>query len=386
MLFDLTLSLLLTITSHLLGKKSWNVYNPENIARVKRDEAQAKAREEEDERRIQEIDAERRIQILRGERPPTPPPPPSPRDLAETPTQSDRGFTDEAGRYRKKRRLAGEDDTDRDIRLAREDAAQAAAQRDELAVSRRDGKDAQAPLLDSAGHINLFPESANKKGDKNAETEAERERKKRSYEDQYTMRFSNAAGFKEQAGRQPWYSSGSQTVAAPDAMPEKNVWGNEDPMRKQREEARMNSNDPLAAMKRGVRQLKATEQERKRWNDEKRKELEALKAEERRSSRSKQRRRSNSIGSLDGFQLDAPEVDTEDHDRSRRHRHRHHHHRRHRETSREDHQRDYSYERSHRRSRHTSDRVRSHRRHDDYDDARHSLQRKSEPESIYEKR
>ena len=30
---------------HLLGKKSWNVYNSENVDRVRRDEAEAKARE-----------------------------------------------------------------------------------------------------------------------------------------------------------------------------------------------------------------------------------------------------------------------------------------------------------------------------------------------------
>lgn len=364
---------MLTFDSHLLGKKSWNVYNPENIARVKRDEAQAKAQEEEDERRMQEVDAERRIKILRGERPPTPPPPSSPHALAEKSTRSDRRHTDHTGRYRKRRRLAGEDDTDRDIRLARENAAQAASQRGELTVSlRRDEKDAQASLLDSVGHVNLFPESTNRKAEKNTEAEAEAKQQRRSYEDQYTMRFSNAAGFKTNAGRQPWYSSGSQSVAAPDAMPEKNVWGNEDPMRKERERARMDASDPLAAIKRGVRQLKATEQERKRWNDEKRKELEALKAEDRHVSRSHRRRRSKSTDSLDGFKLDAPEESktrgAEGHGSSRRHRR----HREHRDRSREDSRWDRSRENLRRRSHHSSDRVHRHRRYEGPRDTRHS--------------
>lgn len=51
---------------HLLGKKSWNVYNTDNIERVRRDEAAARAREEADEQRMQEEDAERRLKILRG--------------------------------------------------------------------------------------------------------------------------------------------------------------------------------------------------------------------------------------------------------------------------------------------------------------------------------
>ncbi|KAJ5382707.1 hypothetical protein N7517_000618 [Penicillium concentricum] len=335
---------------HLLGKKSWNVYNVDNVARVRRDEAQAKAREEEDERVMQEVDAERRIKILRGERPPTPPPASS---LSEPGAQSDRKSASDAGGFRKRRRVAGEDDTDRDIRYAREDAAQAVAKREELMLASRKADTAQAPIIDKAGHINLFP-VASAKTEKNPEAEAEVARKKRSYEDQYTMRFSNAAGFKETIGRKPWYSSAEQNATAPGSMPEKDAWGNEDPRRKERTQARMSANDPLAAIKRGVRQLKTTEQERKRWNDEKRREIENLKAEEARQP-SNRRRRSPSADSLDGFKLDAPDREREKDRRSSDR-----HHRRHRDRSRD---------RAHHRSRHHSS-HRSHRhRHDERSEA-----------------
>ncbi|KAG0155128.1 hypothetical protein PDIDSM_701 [Penicillium digitatum] len=319
------------------ASKSWNVYNVENIARVKRDEAQAKAREEEDERIMQEVDAARRIKILRGEHPPTPPPVPS-LVLSEPGARSDRKNASDAGGFRKRRRVAGENDTDRDIRYAREDAAQAAAKRDELMLISHKADTAQAPILDKAGHINLFP-AASAKAEKNPEAEAEASRKKRSYEDQYTMRFSNAAGFKRTIGQKPWYSSAEQNATAPESMPGKDVWGNADPRRKERTQARMSANDPLAAIKRGVRQLKATEQERKRWNDEKRREIETLKAEEVRKS-CHRRRRSPSVDSLDGFKLDAP-----DRDREKDRRGSDKHHRRHR---------DRSLDRSHHRSRHHS--------------------------------
>ncbi|KAM0120971.1 hypothetical protein ACP6JC_002344 [Aspergillus fumigatus] len=273
---------------HLLGKKSWNVYNPENIARVRRDEAEAKAREEEEERRMQEIDAERRIQILRGEQHSTPPPPPS----ALSDTRRDRTHGEDAGRYRKRRRLAGENDTDRDIRLAREDAQLMMAKKEELAVSK---KTSDAPLLDSKGHINLFPsEAAQQPVEKNKEAEKEAADRNRSYEDQYTMRFSNAAGYRQSAGQMPWYSSSSRDALAPDAMPEKDVWGNEDPMRQEREKARLDANDPLMAIKRGVRQLKSVELERKKWNQERKRELDSLKEAER--HRSRHRRRRSRIG------------------------------------------------------------------------------------------
>ncbi|PIG89227.1 hypothetical protein AARAC_008657, partial [Aspergillus arachidicola] len=233
---------------HLLGKKSWNVYNPENIARVRRDEAQAQAREEEQERRMQEVDAERRIQILQ-----------------------------DTARFRKRRRLAGENDTDRDIRFAREDAQIALAKREELASTRS----SDAPLYDSAGHIDLFPSQPSQKHtEKNPEAEKESAERQKAYEDQYTMRFSNAAGFRQSVGQKPWYSASGTEAMAPDSISGKDVWGNEDPMRREREKARIDANDPLAAMKKGVRQLKSVEQERRKWDEERRRELEAFKVEE----------------------------------------------------------------------------------------------------------
>ncbi|CAG8939639.1 unnamed protein product [Penicillium salamii] len=326
---------------HLLGKKSWNVYNAENVARVKRDEAQAQAREEENDRLMQEEDAERRIKLLRGE-PASPPPPPSrPSDLE---TLSTRHTSDDIRKPYKRRRVAGENDTDRDIRYAREDAAQATAKRDELVRASRKSGTAEAPILDSAGHINLFP-SADTKSEKNPEAEAEAARKKRSYEDQYTMRFSNAAGFKETIGQKPWYSAADKEAMAPGSTAEKDVWGNADPRRKERSQARMSANDPLAAMKRGVRQLKTSEQERKRWNEERRRELDALKTDEVKRS-SHRRARSPSVDSLDGFRLDGPPRESEKvrkssggHERRHRDRSRDRSHRHRRERSRESHRR-----------------------------------------------
>lgn len=285
---------------------------------------------------MQEVDAERRTQILRGQRPSTPPPPPSPPSSSTRPEKRDP--IDETGRYKKRRRLAGENDTDRDIRLAQEDAAQASARREKHAVSVSRGKNNDnVPLLDSGGHINLFPTEGarGRRVEKNAEAEKEAAEKKRSYEDQYTMRFSNAAGFKQSVGQKPWYSSASRGTT--EDMPSKNVWGNEDPMRREREMARMDANDPLAAMKKGVRQLKSVESERKKWNEERNRELEALKDADRRESH-RRRRRSVSGGSdedsLDGFNLDS--ADGHRDERHRRSSGRRHHHR---ERSRDGHRR-----------------------------------------------
>ncbi|OAT06811.1 hypothetical protein BDBG_02965 [Blastomyces gilchristii SLH14081] len=311
---------------HLLGKKSWNVYNTDNIARVRRDEAEAKARDEEEQRRLQEIDAEKRIQILRGLRSPSRSPPP----VQEAPTAAERKDKEREHReprdhrHRKRRRISGENETDRDIRFAREDAQRAETKREnDVVLVRKPSKD-DAPIIDDSGHINLFPEPAaidaiTGSSGKNPEAEEEAAKKKLEYEDQYTMRFSNAAGFKQSLDKGPWYSSSAVDIAAKtaeDMLPSKDVWGNEDPRRQERERARTDMNDPLAAMKRGVRQLREVEKERKKWEEERRRELKALKEEERRergdSSRHRRERRrrrrrgsDGSLDSLEGFRLDA---------------------------------------------------------------------------------
>lgn len=354
------------LDSHLLGKKSWNVYNPENIARVRRDEAQAKAQEEEQEHRMQEVDAERRIKILRGEQPSTPPPPPSPQSTTQPDKKSHR---EEGAPNRKRRRLAGEDDTDRDIRLARGVAQFADGKRAE--VARSHARKSDAPLEDRAGHINLFPSEAARTApvEKNAEAEAEAATMKRKYEDQHTMRFSNAGEFNKSVSQNPWYSCSGRDVTAPEAIPGKDVWGNEDPMRKEREIARMDANDPLAVMKNGVRRLRTVEEERKKWNEERSRELEVLEDADRSRSRHHRRKRSPSVSgdSLEGFRLDASPESRRDHEDRERCSGRHHRRHHTRDRSRDHSRRHYRHRRPHSRSR------RHHRdRHDRHDDNRSS--------------
>ncbi len=139
---------------------------------------------------MQELDAERRMQILRGEIP-------TPLPIEETPESSNdkkRERTDRiSGKERKRRKRVGEDDTDYELRVAREDQ-KSLENIDKQLVLRKDID----TLVDHKGHIDLFPqEKSSRHAEKNAEAEKEAAKKKREYEDQYTMRFSNAAGFKQ---------------------------------------------------------------------------------------------------------------------------------------------------------------------------------------------
>jgi N-terminal domain of CBF1 interacting co-repressor CIR len=307
----------LTPCSHLLGKKSWNVYNADNIAKVKRDEAAAKAIEEAEEQRMQELDAERRIQILRGKIP-------TPLAIEDAP-HSDHENRDKpiysSGRERKRRKKTGENDTDFELRVAREDQASVASNPETQLVLRKENN---APLTDHRGHISLFPTSSvHPPVEKNPEAEKEAAKKKREYEDQYTMRFSNAAGFK-QGLENPWYSkhTGGEVAAENEEVVGMDVWGNEDPRRREREAKRVVDNDPLAFMKKGAAQVRQVERERKLWREEKEKEMRELEAAESRKKR--KRRHEDEDNELESFRLDGSEKrSSRRHEREKEHKHRH---------------------------------------------------------------
>lgn len=261
--------------SHLLGKKSWNVYNADNIARVRRDEAAAKAAEQAEEQRMQEVDAQRRLAILRGEALP-PIEHEGEGESENAPDTSGDGRSKFSSSGRKMRKRPGEDDTDFELRLAkqRNDAAYPIVEFSRKPVS-------SAPIVDHAGHIDLFgDERARAHAEKNPEAEAERKEKEREYEDQYTMRLANAAG--KYGTNQPWYSHGEGV--APDVSA-KNVWGRDDPDRKARDTQRINSNDPLAMMKKGARQIRELKKERKKIQEERDRELSQLRKENHRDRR-----------------------------------------------------------------------------------------------------
>ncbi|KAI0809792.1 hypothetical protein GGR55DRAFT_166610 [Xylaria sp. FL0064] len=368
---------------HLLGKKSWNVYNPANITRVKRDEAEAQARAEADEKRQQEFEAERRLAILRGEAPPSPPPAPSAltTDLSSgARTHQKREHDDDPtarfrGAERRKRKRFGEDDTDFEMRVARERTDAAAT--NTVARLRSSSKKSDAPIVDSRGHISLFPED-NPGGDapgdqKNEEAEREAAKKRREFEDQYTMRFSNAAGRDGigVTGSGPWYASTGAMDSRESAeaqTPGKDVWGNEDPKRKARDAARVVSNDPLAMMKRGAAKVRDVERERRAVNEEKAKELKELRREEKRREK---KRRHHDVDELEDFSLDARPEDGWDKKRERGHREQ-------RSGSRDRDRRDKHRHR--RRSDHEDQSERHHRRHGDGRHEGHSKRRSEERE------
>jgi hypothetical protein len=298
---------------------------------VKADEEAAAAREAADEQRMQELDAERRAAILRGR---TPPPLPDEVDRDIDPGR--KRERDNRGHDKKRRKLAGEDDTDMDIRLAASITVPAADKDEDARILKLRNTKLEAPLTNHAGNIDLFPVDMKEaiKREKNAEMEKEKRKKERAFEDQYTMRFSNAAG--REGLENPWYAAQQKTtkeagveVAALEyaGFENKNVWGNEDPRRKEREQARITSKDPFAFMQQAQTQLKKSKEDKKRWAAERDRELRELRAtqeEEDRRSRHHKRKRKNDRAS-GGISCPDEERRIVDKTRSSRHSHRHRH-------------------------------------------------------------
>ncbi|KYK55324.1 homocitrate synthase [Drechmeria coniospora] len=265
---------------HLLGKKSWHVYNADNVARVRRDEAAAKAAEEAEEQRMQEIDGQRRLAILRGEAPPPLDDEPE-KESPKIPSSTGRARGDGKGGTRRARKRHGEDDTDFELRLARE--------RNEVGHVAREAANkslGSVSIVDDAGHIDLLGDERRRaQGGKNQEAEEESRKKQREYEDQYRMRLSSAGG-KDGVNQKPWYS---HTDLAAVEAPSKNAFGNEDPRRKERDAMRLATNDPLLMMKQGSTRVRELKRERRDAELERQKELKQLRRENRR--RDEERRR-----------------------------------------------------------------------------------------------
>ena len=148
------------------------------------------------------------------------------------------------------------------------------------------------------------------------------------------MRLSDAAGRSRGEREDPWYSS-KKLTALDDHRAErvrKDVWGNDDPNRKARDQVRMAANDPLAAMMAGVKQVRKVEADRKKWKLERDAEIRSLREDERRRHRRRERNRGDGPNrdkdELESFSLD----DKGDRARHERHhdghasRHRHHRH------------------------------------------------------------
>jgi hypothetical protein len=235
---------------------------------------------------MQEVDAARRAAILRGQTPPLLP--------AKDTDKGELEVSRREGHERKRRKLAGEDDTDMDIRLATSTALKEDDYDAKVLKMRKPALD--APLTDRTGHIDLFPVDHKEamKRQKNEEAEREKKKKEQSFEEQYTMRFSNAAG---RGGLEnPWYASGGKNAEehkgnAGDkaleypGLESKDVWGNEDPRRKEREKARITSSDPFAFMQKAQIQLKKSKVDRQKWKDERERELWELRAAQERETR-----------------------------------------------------------------------------------------------------
>lgn len=251
------------------------------MARVKKDEAAAQAAEAAEEQHMQEVDAERRLAILRGE---VPPPLPEVDEARETQVHDRDSREPRRSAKQKKRKRLDENDTDFEFRLANERNEPSAGQ-----PTRTHNASSSAPITDRSGHIDLLGDTRLRgRLERNEEAEREASKRKRELEDQHMMRFSNAAG--RDGVQYPWYSKPG-AIDVQDTG--RDVWGNEDSGRKDRDAQRLMSNDPLAMMKQGASQVRMLKKERQRFREERHDELRQLRKEQsRRTPRNEAERNS----------------------------------------------------------------------------------------------
>jgi hypothetical protein len=192
--------------------------------------------------------------------------------------EATKGLRDSKRDSRKRKRLPGEDDTDRDLRHAKDRTTI----QDKGVVKMRPTDD-DAPLVDRQGNISLFPESSKK--ERRSEISKEKARQKEA-EETHGTHLTDALGRK--GSKSTWYLDKDGAVKDSQG---RDVWGNEDPRRQQRQSQRMTSADPLAFMKKAQVQLKEVQRER----ESRETELRYMKS-----------RQDDDIDDIDDFSLEKP--------------------------------------------------------------------------------
>jgi len=260
-----------------------DVYNTDNIERVRRDEEIAQKKEEEEEMKMQQEDAERRMVELRKRA--------AMRQGGTAPSAGggeggvDKGSVSEGSAMGLSRaNLTGGNKVEEGDALY---ATGAAHRIGSMAVTlhmqehggyREDSfidPQVHKLLTDKSGHINLFNENPSgprrlSNREKNPEHEKEMAEKEVKIAEQFSMALGKPAG-----ELRPWYVNVDKVGEKQEKKTEKQI-----EIEKRRDERFKNQNDPMAVMRRGVRQLKEVEVARKRIEGERKYELEGLKIEQ----------------------------------------------------------------------------------------------------------
>ena len=234
----------------LLGKKSWNPYLEKNLCQVKADEKAFAARDEELQRLQDAYEGDARLAQLRGEPPPSLPPRIAElkqlqEDAINGRLKSSSGPDDRHDDRRKRRKLQGEDDTDRDIRVARQ-----ASQHDSIPRPTKNAKTLDMPIVDNDGHIQLFAGNEDKQCGavrKHRNEDVKQQEVARSRGNESEFRFGDRPGYQQKTADGPWYAGGRHDNDGDKAYV--NVFGKEDSGREKRAEARTLAIDPMSVMK-----------------------------------------------------------------------------------------------------------------------------------------
>ncbi|KAF8469710.1 hypothetical protein BDZ91DRAFT_63594 [Kalaharituber pfeilii] len=270
---------------HLLSKKSWNVYNADNIERVRRDEVIAQEKEEAEEQRMQQEDAQRRMLELRR------------RALEkQTPIReaitgggggggtaslvSDQGYKRKTDDYADDGMVGSQSQSLID-KIVGKGLVQGSERNNLRREPMRGQWDGATPIgstrntQDKSGHINLFSElqSAPTKlslQEKNPEYEKEKAEKEAKIAEQYNMALGKPAD-----ELRPWYVTVDKVGEKQERKSDKQIG-----IEKRRDEKFKDLNDPMAMMRRGVKQLREIEEARRKLEEERRTEIERLKKEQ----------------------------------------------------------------------------------------------------------